>query len=203
MLVFFTTKMIVVQVRNMGKIKCRCLIRDIKLNFAPCYYNPSNNMKKIQILSFLVVIYALVTACQTATTADTNSFGAGVSKQDNPMAFADMVKQLDTQDSLNVVVKAKVSEVCQTKGCWMNLVDNQSQTDEQLFVKFKDYAFFVPKDISGKEVLIEGVAYREETTVDELRHYAEDAGKSAEEIAAITEPVQEKKFMASGVVLLK
>ena len=50
--------------------------------------------------------------------------------------------------------------------------------------------------------MIEGVAYKEETSVDELKHYAEDAGKTAEEIAAITEPVSEKKFMATGVVLL-
>jgi hypothetical protein len=160
-------------------------------------------MKKINILSLLIAVIALLTSCKTATTADSNSFGAGVSKQDNPASFADVVNQLDTKDSINVVVKAKVAEVCQAKGCWMSLVDNQSQTDEQLFVKFKDYAFFVPKDIAGSEVLVEGIAYTEETSVDELRHYAEDAKKSAEEIAAITEPVKEKKFMATGVVLLK
>ncbi|MDQ3016502.1 MAG: DUF4920 domain-containing protein [Bacteroidota bacterium] len=160
-------------------------------------------MKKIQILFFLVAIFGLLIACKTATTADSNSFGAGVTNQDNPIAFADMVNQLNTQDSVNVVVKAKVSEVCQAKGCWMNLVDNQGLTNEELFVKFKDYAFFVPKDIAGQEVLIEGVAFKEETSVEELKHYAEDAGKSAEEIAAITEPITEKKFMATGVVLLK
>lgn len=160
-------------------------------------------MKKIQILSFLLVASALITGCKTASTGDANSFGAGVSKRDNPAAFADVVKQLDTQDSMNVVLKAKVGEVCQAKGCWMNLVDTEGATDEQLFVKFKDYAFFVPMDIAGREVLIEGVAYKEETSVDELRHYAEDAKKSAEEIAAITEPIVEKKFMATGVVLVK
>ncbi len=161
-------------------------------------------MKKIQILTVLVAVVGLMTACKNeATTTDSNSFGAGVTNQENPIAFADVVTQLDTQDSLNAVVKAKVSEVCQAKGCWMNLVDSQGTSEEQLFVKFKDYAFFVPKDIAGKEVLIEGVAYKEVTSVDELKHYAEDAGKSAEEIAAITEPITEKKFMATGVVLLK
>lgn len=159
-------------------------------------------MKKNHFLYSLLISLA-ISACKTATTADGNTFGAGVTKQDNPSAFADVVKQLDTTDSLNVVLKAKVGEVCQAKGCWMNLVDNQATTDEQLFVKFKDYAFFVPKDIVGREVLIQGVAYTEETSVDELRHYAEDAKKSAEEIAAITEPVKEKKFMATGVVLVK
>ncbi len=47
-----------------------------------------------------------------------------------------------------------------------------------------------------------GYAFRDVTPVDELRHYAEDAGKSKEEIAAITQPKEEMKFLASGVILL-
>lgn len=159
-------------------------------------------MKKIYLLPILIAALAIFSSCKSDTAAESNTFGAGVTKQDNPAAFADVVSQLDTQDSINVVLKAKVSEVCQKKGCWMSLVDNQSKTDEQLFVQFKDYAFFVPKDIAGREVLIEGVAYVEETSVDDLRHYAEDADKSPEEIAAITEPLKEKKFIATGVVLV-
>jgi len=69
-------------------------------------------------------------------------------------------------------------------------------------VKFKDYGFFVPKDIAGQEVIMEGKAYREVTAVDELRHLAQDAGKPQEEIEKITEPKVELKFMASGVLLL-
>jgi hypothetical protein len=61
----------------------------------------------------------------------------------------------------------------------------------------------MPKDIAGREVIVEGIAYKEETSVEDLMHYAEDAGQSAEEIVAITEPVMEKKFMATGVILVK
>ena len=160
-------------------------------------------MKKIQSIFLLLSGIAFWLSCKTTPTVAGDAFGAGVSKPESSVAFAEVVKQLETADSLNVVMKAKVSEVCQAKGCWMNLVDPVATSDESLFVKFKDYAFFVPKDIAGREVLVEGVAYKEETTVEELRHYAEDAGKSEEEIAKITEPVTEKKFMATGVVLLK
>ena len=71
-----------------------------------------------------------------------------------------------------------------------------------MMVRFKDYGFFVPKDIAGRKVIITGKAYREVTPIEELRHYAEDAGKSKEEIAAITESKEELKFLATGVVLL-
>ena len=49
---------------------------------------------------------------------------------------------------------------------------------------------------------MEGWAFREVTSVDELRHYAEDAGKSQEEIEAIQEPKDELKFLASGVFVM-
>ena len=73
--------------------------------------------------------------------------------------------------------------------------------EEQVFVKFKDYGFFVPTDTDGGEAIVEGKAYLEEVSVDELRHMAKDRGKSEEEIAAITEPQRELRFMADGVLL--
>ena len=40
-------------------------------------------------------------------------------------------------------------------------------------------------------------------SVADLKHYAEDAGKSPEEIAKITEPSIEFAFEANGVLLKK
>jgi hypothetical protein len=70
-------------------------------------------------------------------------------------------------------------------------------------VTFKDYGFFMPKDISGKSVVIDGYAYIETTSVDILRHYAEDAGKSKAEIEAIKEPLRELSYEAAGVLLME
>jgi len=83
----------------------------------------------------------------------------------------------------------------------MNIVSDTNKEDDGIFVKFKDYGFFMPLDASGNTAIMRGRAYKEETSVDELRHYAEDEGKSAEEIAAIVEPVTELKFMADGVII--
>ncbi|MGC1471075.1 MAG: DUF4920 domain-containing protein [Psychroserpens sp.] len=101
----------------------------------------------------------------------------------------------DTVDSKMI---AKVDEVCQAKGCWMKL---DLPNGEQVMVKFKDYGFFMPKDISGKEVIINGKAYVNEVPVDEQRHYAEDGGASEEEIAKITAPKKTYSFLADGVLL--
>ena len=103
-------------------------------------------------------------------------------------------------DSLNSKMTAKVLSVCQSKGCWMTLNLNDGN---EVMVKFKDYGFFMPKDIAGKEVVVNGKAYVNEVSVDELRHYAEDAGKTDEEIAAINEPKKTFSFEADGVLLIQ
>ena len=46
------------------------------------------------------------------------------------------------------------------------------------------------------------MAQLKETSVKQLKHYAEDAGKSKEEIAKITEPKKEVIFVAKGVLVL-
>lgn len=110
-------------------------------------------------------------------------------------------ESMQAGDSVLVSFKTKVNEVCQKKGCWIKLDLGDSTTEA--FVKFKDYEFFVPKDAAQADAIIKGVAYKAETSVAELRHYAEDAGKSAEEIAAITKPKLEYTFLADGIFLKK
>jgi hypothetical protein len=115
-------------------------------------------------------------------------------------SMANHYRVMNVGDSINSKMIAKVNEVCQAKGCWMTL--NLGDGDE-VMVKFKDYGFFVPKDIAGKEVIINGQAFINEVSVDEQRHYAEDAGKTKEEIALITEPKKTYSFEADGVLLIQ
>ncbi len=140
-------------------------------------------------------------ATKETTKETTSHFGEKISAKD-AISYDAMLTNLNTQDSLETKVRGKVSGVCQAKGCWMTIVSEEEGKPE-MFVKFKDYGFFMPLDLAGKEVVMAGKAYREETSVDELRHYAEDEGQSAEEIAQITEPVEELKFMAHGVVIVE
>ncbi len=109
-------------------------------------------------------------------------------------------KALKVGDTINVKMTTKINEICQNKGCWMTLDLGNS---EKAFVKFKDYGFFVPMNAQKRESVVEGKAFVEETPVAELKHYAEDEGKSAEEIAKITDPKTEYKFLAHGVLIAK
>ncbi|HMS50883.1 MAG: DUF4920 domain-containing protein [Chitinophagales bacterium] len=99
---------------------------------------------------------------------------------------------------INIKTTGEVTEVCQKKGCWMNL---KTADGGDMRVHFKDYGFFMPKDIQGRTAVINGIARFDTTSVADLQHYAEDAGKSAEEIAKITEPEIEISFEADGVIV--
>jgi len=126
----------------------------------------------------------------------TGSFGAHIDEH-GAIASADLLKSLEKKDSVNAKVTAPITEACQKKGCWM-MVD---MNGTPMRVTFKDYAFFVPKNSAGHTATFEGVAHKEVLSVKTLKHYAEDAGKSKEEIAAITKPETEYSFEATGVII--
>ena len=133
--------------------------------------------------------------------AQQSNFGAPISN-DKPLSISSLTSvyaKLAPEDSETVVAKVVVNEVCQVKGCWLTF---KLDDGELVRVKFKDYSFFVPKDSSGDTFIIEGIAAVEEQSVETLRHYAEDAGKSMEDIMKINSPKRTKIFTASGVAVL-
>ncbi len=108
--------------------------------------------------------------------------------------------ELAIGDTLSTRIIATVTEVCKKKGCWMKLDLNQNQ---EVMVRFKDYGFFVPEGIVGKEVILEGNAFVDQVSVEDQQHYAKDGGKSEAEIAAITQPKNTYSFVANGVLTKK
>ncbi len=104
------------------------------------------------------------------------------------------------KEEMDTKIKAKVVEVCAKKGCWIKL---ELENGETAMVKMKDYGFFVPLAAKGKTVVIDGEVKMKTTSVAELKHYAEDAKKSKEEIDAITQPQKEVRVLAKGIVVVE
>jgi len=73
--------------------------------------------------------------------------------------------------------------------------------DEKVFVKFKDYGFFMPLNAKNEEVIVNGKAFLSVESVDELKHYAKDAGKSQAAIDSIQSPITTYAFLADGVLI--
>ncbi len=96
-------------------------------------------------------------------------------------------------------VTGKVKEVCKAMGCWIRL---EKADGTSLMVKSKDHGFFMPENLTGKNVVIEGTANVKEVSEDKRKHFAEDAGKSKAEIKKIKGSEKEIQFVASGVKVL-
>lgn len=109
-------------------------------------------------------------------------------------------KALKSGDTVNVKFATKIKDVCQKKGCWMAL---ELPGEKESFVKFKDYAFFVPLNAAGQDAIVSGKAFVSEVSVAQLRHYAKDGGQSEADIAKITEPKVTYGFLADGVLISK
>ena len=161
-------------------------------------------MKKI--IAFTFCFFAL-TSCKKETISKENQndyalFGDTISLE-NSNSNENMMFQYDklkAGDTIQVKFKSKIKNVCQKKGCWMTL---QLPNEKEAFVKFKDYAFFVPKNAKDEEVIVKGKAFISIESVEELKHYAKDAGKSQAAIDSIVAPVTTYSFMADGVLIKK
>ena len=100
--------------------------------------------------------------------------------------------------SSKVKIEGEILSSCPMKGCWMKI----SVEKDTVLVRFKDYGFFVPKNgIEGKSTIINGKLSVDTLSIAQLQHYAEDAGKSKEEIALISKPEITISFLADGVLI--
>lgn len=126
-------------------------------------------------------------------------YGAKFSAQTEKAAVStsSLQKRLKKSKKIdNVAIRGKVTDVCDKKGCWLTV---QTENNDRFFVKMKDYAFFVPTALKGKNVVLEGIAEKKVISVDEQKHYAEDAKKPQAEIDAINSPQEEIRFVATGI----
>lgn len=165
-------------------------------------------MKKTILLLFSVAVLAgcnetkpghdAADATASAENFSENVYGASFAEK-NIITTADLQSAVAGKDSLQATVTGEIASSCQAKGCWMDvkLADNSTMK-----VTFRDYGFFLPvEDLEGKTAVFSGIAKREVISVEDQRHYAQDAGKSESEIQAITAPREELRFVADGVVL--
>lgn len=165
--------------------------------------------KNIFFLTVLVVLFASCSdkkkdsfAIDETLLKEYDDFGAKISS--GKVLYADLISEkyenMTPGDTVDIAFTGTVNAVCKAKGCWMKIALNDGK---ETMVKFKDYGFFVPKDIENDTVIVRGKAFVSEMSVEDQRHFASDAGKSEAEIAAITQPKKTYSLVADGVLVKK
>jgi hypothetical protein len=81
-----------------------------------------------------------------------------------------------------VKVEGVVREVCQQAGCWFTLDAGTARPVRIRVARKEDgsYAFTMPKDVSGRRVVVQGTLAEATLSAEEQQHLAED-GQAAHE----------------------
>ncbi|MEM6735811.1 MAG: DUF4920 domain-containing protein [Bacteroidota bacterium] len=120
-------------------------------------------------MRFLILLL-LITTCG-AKKNEYDSFGEVITNR-GAIDTETLINEIDDQ-SQTFKVKGKIEAVCQKRGCWLTLKNDRNVNIQ---VTFKDYGFFIPKDVTGNEVIIKGTASKELLEEDLAKHYANDSG---------------------------
>lgn len=163
-------------------------------------------MKRISVLIVLFVMcvnaYSQESELEKSNVTEDVFYGEKIEEKGviSSTAILGEYQKMKITDTIKVKFSAVITDVCKAKGCWMKL---SLGNNEEAMVRFKEYGFFVPKDIEGKEVVVSGLAFVEEMSIADQQHYAKDVGKTEEEIAEITKTKKTYGFTAAGVLLKK
>ncbi|MCA1801331.1 MAG: DUF4920 domain-containing protein [Rhodothermaceae bacterium] len=155
-------------------------------------------MRHFKTLFAAFFIFGTLISCsnEAAPSDEWETFGDEITPAGS-VSVGDVIDEFELDVEKEFKITGTLVSVCQEKGCWTTL---ETDDGRDIRMTFKDYSFFLPIDYAGKTVVAEGIGFKKVTGVDELRHFAEDGGKSAEDIEAITEPKTEYLFEARGVL---
>ena len=114
-------------------------------------------MKNISLLCLTIILFSCNNTNENPilnSESDSQSykFYGKVISQDSVKNLELEKKSLMSTGIKTSKISGKIVETCSKKGCWMTL-DTGKDT---LFIKFRDYAFFVPTDsVEGKKAIIQ------------------------------------------------
>ena len=106
----------------------------------------ARRMKKLFILILLIAVSAFAD--------DVIRRGVAIPADATKADLADVLARPANYTTLPVVTEGVIDKVCQQMGCWMEIAPKSG--DAGMHVTFKDEAFVVPKDCSGRTARLFG-----------------------------------------------
>lgn len=121
-------------------------------------------------------------------------YGAEIPKAGEIVTLKRSIENIAVSQDQLQKISGIVTKVCQKKGCWMILTDEDSHAR----ITFKDYEFFVPATTGRVKAIVYGELTEAKLSERRAKHYAKDAGQSGENIKG---SINEYSIVASGVYL--
>lgn len=161
-----------------------------------CGMMPDSQLFRRRVLSkwFIVASLLAATAAQAevlrlsepvASDARSETFGAVATLQATPLTLGQLLADPARYSGETVKVQTRVGKVCQKKGCFFIAQDGAAS----LRVSFRDYGFFVPTDIGGRTVTLQGELVQRTLDNAQAAHYNADAATTELKAGAVFELV--------------
>lgn len=156
----------------------------------------------MKIVYSLIAGLSLLVACTSSNeikeTVEIKAFGPYEVDDSKAVSTQEMLRQFKAENGdQEFTFEGKITEVCSNAGCWVNIDRGNGET---FMVRFKDH-FTIPLNTKiGSTAYLHGLAYMDTVQVEDLKHFAQDAGKSEAEIEKITKPEYSLNFEADGIL---
>ena len=160
-----------------------------------CYASQMRHARLACLVAVLVLVSGVARGEAAQPVPAGQDFGAGITLA-QPIALVDVLGEPDRYATEPVLVRGRISEVCQRKGCWTLIRDGTASVR----VRFQDYGFFLPADSIGNEAWIQGTVKVQTLSEGQARHYESETRGG--DPARIQGPQREVGFVASGVRLI-
>ena len=157
-----------------------------------------------------IVLLVALTACtpadagtdgQTDTATDSQAYGEPLTLTETT-PVSDILSDPEAWVGERVLVEGMVVDVCEKRGCWMEIAAGGDF--EKIRVKVDDGVIVFPLTARGKTALVEGTVEKVELTyeeaVEQARHQAEEHGEEFDP-ASVTGPETTYRIRGIGAVI--
>ena len=129
----------------------------------------------------LVALLAMTTGIIVPAAAET-TYGEPLSDLE-PVRIGELTGNPESYVDRRIKVVGLVDDICPMKGCWVDIIEEQST--ETIRLKVQDDVIVFPAEARGQEIVAEGTLRRHEMSPQQavrwLRHLAEERGEEYEE----------------------
>ncbi len=157
-------------------------------------------MNKRMIAPIALAILVAVAACSTSETNGTQ-YGEALTLTDTTLV-SDIMARPASYVGKTVLVAGTVVEVCEMRGCWLELASDKEF--ERIRVKVEDGVIIFPMSARGHRAVVEGVVEELRLTLEEAieraRHHAEEQGLEFDP-ASVTGPETIYQLRGLGAVI--
>lgn len=157
---------------------------------------------KALVCTSVLLIAGLSMGCSARENTEGFKVYGGKAEVKDAMTLSEVVAKADKLKEQRVCVKAEITNVCAHRGCWMEVSDG-TRVARVRFTKSETCSdgFLVPRNAAGHRVYMNGTVEVVTLSEADAKHYAEDGGKSIDEIEKIKGPQTEITIFADAVMI--